>query len=94
MCDVPPNVGFVAISARWGHSLGLKAAAYARGDTNCDGATNPFDIDPFILALTDPGGYAAAFPNCDILNADCNSDGLVNPFDIDPFIACLTSGCP
>jgi len=41
------------------------------GDLNCDGAVNPFDIDPFVLALTSPGGYAAAYPNCNILNADC-----------------------
>ena len=62
------------------------------GDTNCDGAVNPFDIDPFILALTAPAAYQSAFPNCNILSADCNADGLVNPFDIDPFIALLTSG--
>jgi hypothetical protein len=60
------------------------------GDLNCDEVVNPFDIDPFILALTDPAGYQAAFPNCDILTADCNADGLVNAFDIDPFIALLT----
>ena len=30
------------------------------GDLNCDGAVNNGDIDPFVLALTDPGGYAAA----------------------------------
>jgi hypothetical protein len=60
------------------------------GDVNCDGLVNAFDIDPFILALTNPAGYASAFPNCNILNADCNDDGLVNPFDIDPFIDLLT----
>jgi hypothetical protein len=60
------------------------------GDSNCDGAVNAFDIDPFILALVDPVAYQAAFPNCNILNADCSFDGVVNPFDIDPFIARLT----
>jgi hypothetical protein len=69
-----------------------RAFARSPGDLNCDGLVNAFDIDPFILALTDPAGYATRFPNCDILNADCNSDGLVNAFDIDPFIALLTGG--
>jgi plastocyanin len=64
------------------------------GDLNCDGLVNSFDIDSFVLALTDPTGYAAAFPDCNILNADCNCDGLVNSFDIDPFVLCLTVGCP
>jgi aminopeptidase N len=66
----------------------------APGDLNCDGAVNAFDIDPFVLALTDPAGYAAAYPNCDILNADTDCDGAVNAFEIDPFVLCLTVGCP
>ncbi|MGE0481467.1 MAG: hypothetical protein AB7Q17_13445 [Phycisphaerae bacterium] len=66
------------------------APAFALGDMNCDGAVNNFDIDPFVLALTDPAGYAAAFPSCDINNADANNDGSVNNFDIDPFVALLT----
>jgi formylglycine-generating enzyme len=68
------------------------------GDLNCDGLVNTFDIDPFVLALTDPAGYAAAYPSCNILNADVNCDGSVNTFDIDPFVLCLTGGgcapCP
>jgi hypothetical protein len=68
---------------------------YQLGDVNCDGAVNGYDIDPFVLALTDPEGYAAAYPGCDILNADCNGDGAINGYDIDPFVACLTGGgCP
>ena len=60
------------------------------GDTNCDGVVNTFDIDPFVLALTDPVAYGAAQPTCNILNADCNQDGEVNTFDIDPFVLLLT----
>ena len=56
------------------------------GDLNCDGVLNAFDIDPFVLALTDPAGYAAAWPNCDRMLADINGDGVVNAFDIDPFV--------
>ncbi|MBL8881031.1 MAG: hypothetical protein JNG88_18095 [Phycisphaerales bacterium] len=62
------------------------------GDLNCDGEVNNFDIDPFVLALTDPDAYAAAFPDCDASAADINDDGVVNNFDIDPFVALLTGG--
>ena len=64
----------------------------ATGDANCDGQVNSFDIDPFVLTLTDPVGYAAAYPDCDILTADINGDGSVNSFDIDPFVLLLTGG--
>jgi len=59
------------------------------GDLNCDGAVNVFDIDPFVLALTDQAAYGAQFPYCDYMLADCNGDGSVNVFDIDPFVALL-----
>jgi hypothetical protein len=62
----------------------------AAGDVNCDGLVNGYDIDPFVLALTDPAGYAAAFPTCDMRTADLNYDGAVNGYDIDPFVAVLT----
>ena len=62
------------------------------GDLNCDGLVNSFDIDPFVLALTDSDAYAAAYPECDYMLADCNDDGLVNSFDIDAFVALLTGG--
>jgi hypothetical protein len=66
-----------------------------RGDCNCDGLVNNFDIDPFVLAISDPAAYALAYPNCDIMSADVNVDGLVNNFDIDPFVDCISSGgCP
>jgi hypothetical protein len=64
-----------------------------RGDANCDGAVNSFDIDPFVLALTDPDAWVALYPNCDLLCVcDANEDGAVNSFDIDPFVALLTGG--
>lgn len=65
------------------------------GDVNCDGLVNNFDIDAFVLALSDPQAYAEAFPLCDIAAADINGDGLVNNFDIDPFVQCIADGgCP
>ncbi len=62
-----------------------------RGDLNCDGAIDVFDIDPFVLALTDPASYAASHAPCSVSNADVNADGVVDAFDIDAFVALLTS---
>ncbi len=62
------------------------------GDMNCDGAVDLLDVDPFILAISDPAGYGAAYPDCDINQADCNQDGVVNLLDVDPFIAILGGG--
>jgi hypothetical protein len=67
---------------------------FTSGDTNCDGQVNFFDIDPFLMALFNPSGYAAAYPACSLLTADCNGDANVNFFDIDPFLDCLFNGCP
>ncbi|MBK8913789.1 MAG: hypothetical protein IPM64_04160 [Phycisphaerales bacterium] len=65
-----------------------------RGDMNCDGVFNNFDIDPFVLAVVDPVGYAIAYPGCDPLHGDLDDSGALNNFDIDPFVTCLVSGCP
>ncbi len=62
------------------------------GDVNCDGFVDFFDLDPFVLAITDPAGYEAAYPDCDIMLADCNEDGVVDFFDIDSFIGLVTGG--
>lgn len=62
---------------------------YELGDVNCDHATDVFDIDAFVLAITNPSGYAAAYPDCDHDLADCNGDESVDVFDIDAFVALL-----
>lgn len=67
----------------------LKTRAATPGDLNCDGVVNNFDIDPFVLALTNADAYAAAYPDCDMRAADVNADGVVNNFDIDSFVALL-----
>jgi hypothetical protein len=59
------------------------------GDANGDGRVDNFDIDAFVLALSDPVAYWAACPDCNRANADINEDGLVNNFDIDPFVELL-----
>lgn len=71
-----------------------------RGDTNCDGLVNNFDISCFVLALsTNESEWARSCDNvqqCDYLCAnDINGDGLVNNFDIDAFVQLLAEGvCP
>jgi hypothetical protein len=73
-----------------GEIRGQILPARERGDLNCDGLLNAFDIDPFVLALTNPEAYSQDFPECDVNLADCNGDGAVNAFDIDLFVAILT----
>ncbi|MEW6198715.1 MAG: immunoglobulin domain-containing protein [Planctomycetota bacterium] len=60
------------------------------GDMNCDGAEDFGNINPFVLALSNPAGYTQQFPNCRLLQGDCNGDGLVDFGDINPFVRILT----
>ena len=62
------------------------------GDLNCDGAVDFADINPFVLALSDPAGYEAAYPGCELVLADTNGDGSVSFADINPFVALLSGG--
>lgn len=59
------------------------------GDVNCDGTLNGFDIEPFVIALSDVDLYTVLYPTCDRTLADINEDGSVNGFDIDPFVEAL-----
>ncbi len=65
----------------------FQVAFCALGDMNCDGAVTFDDINPFVLALSDPAAYAATYPNCNVLNGDCDSDGDVDFDDINCFVA-------
>ena len=77
---------------------GMAHAQGMRGDLNCDGTVNLFDIDPFVLVLTGaPPNYPeyyAQYPACDHLLADTDCDDTANTFDIDSFVECLAVGCP
>ncbi len=65
------------------------------GDMDCDGGVGFSDINPFVLALTDPAAYAQTYPTCDILNGDIDADGTVGFSDINPFVQCIINGgCP
>jgi len=61
------------------------------GDMNCDGQVGFADINPFILAITDPIIWQATYEGCPLANGDINNDGVFNFGDINPFIALLTS---
>lgn len=60
------------------------------GDLNCDGAATVADIGAFVLALTDPAGFAKQFPGCTLLNGDFNGDSALTVSDIGLFVALLT----
>ncbi len=64
-------------------------AAVVLGDLNCDGIVDFDDINPFVLALSNPAAYQAAYPDCNILNGDCDNDGDVDFDDINAFVALL-----
>ncbi len=68
------------------------APGVGTGDLNCDGVIDFGDINPFVMLLSDPAGYQAAFPNCCVQNGDCNLDGVVDFGDINPFVALLSGG--
>lgn len=61
------------------------------GDLNCDGVTDFGDINPFVLALSNPPMYGQEFPGCPLVNRDINQDGRFDFGDINPFVALLTT---
>ena len=65
---------------------------FGPGDANCDGTVDGFDIQPFVLALTNPAQYESDYPSCSLEQADCNYSGGVDGFDIQPFVELLTGG--
>jgi len=72
---------------------GGPCAGFTLGDANADGIVNAFDIDAFVLALTNPSGYIAQYgQQAYLCQCDISGDGAVNAFDIDPFVQLLTGG--
>ncbi len=64
------------------------------GDLNCVGRLDFDDVEPFVLALADRAGYAAAHPGCDARNADCDCSGTVALEDVDAFLVRLMATPP
>lgn len=73
-------------------------AGYCRGDSNCSGSLNAFDIDPFVAAVNGRAAWEAFFapnePPCPYGVNDINGDCLVNDDDVDPFVARLLQAPP
>ncbi|MBL8880759.1 MAG: hypothetical protein JNG88_16720 [Phycisphaerales bacterium] len=62
---------------------------------NYDQRVDNFDIDPFVLALTNPEAYASQYgipADVGRIIGDVNFDGALNNFDIDPFVSLLIGG--
>ena len=56
----------------------LLPAPTVMGDLNCDGVVDFGDINPFVLALTNPACVQRRrIPDCNIMNGDINGDGSV-----------------
>lgn len=69
-----------------GSPVRLKAyGPSGQGDMNCDGTINGFDIEPFVVAITDPDAFAHRWPDCEVTRADVNADGSSNAGDIEVF---------
>ncbi|MEW6200281.1 MAG: endonuclease/exonuclease/phosphatase family protein [Planctomycetota bacterium] len=69
----------------------LPPPTWPKGDLNCDGRVDFGDINPFVLALSNPAGYQVLYPGCPLLNGDINSDGRFDFGDINPFVALLAN---
>ena len=58
-------------------------------DDLVSGAIDAGDIEPFLVALFQPGNYSALYPDCNINTADINQDGSIDALDIEPFLDLL-----
>jgi carboxypeptidase D len=92
-CKVRVQAYYGGGYGNWDESNGtftvVQGPTYPRGDMNCDSQVDFKDINPFVLALSDPAAYHTAFPDCLIQNGDINQDGQVDFRDINPFVALL-----
>ncbi len=61
-----------------------------RGDVDPNCRVNFSDINPFVLALSDPAAFRVQFPRVNPdYSADLNGDGRADFGDINPFVALL-----
>ena len=73
--------------------LHVSCAQGILGDMNGDGEFNNLDINPFVLAITDPASFAAQYPDVNVITvADFNGDGSFDNLDITAFVGALTGG--
>jgi hypothetical protein len=64
-------------------------APIVTGDLNCDGHLDGRDIQPFVLAVTNPSQYQSQYPSCNILNGDLNGSGTATVADVPLFVQLL-----
>ena len=92
-CTEMTQAACLAASGKYrgdGSSCATPRICACPGDSNCDGTISYADINPFVLALSNPS-TCCYFENCDV-----NGDGLISYGDINPFVVALgTPGpCP
>ncbi len=68
------------------------AYAFLVGDMDRNGKIDTDDINPFVLALTDPNSYVALYGLDPNDTGDCDGDGVLTVDDIQPFVGLLTGG--
>ncbi|MBK8913878.1 MAG: hypothetical protein IPM64_04610 [Phycisphaerales bacterium] len=94
-CNRPPVNGSATLGLFKPHTqqtvpMAVRVPGMIKGDVNCDGVLNNFDIDPFVLALVNRPAYLALYPSCPLEHGDINNDTRFDNFDIDPFVALIT----
>ncbi|MDX2199375.1 MAG: hypothetical protein SF069_10450 [Phycisphaerae bacterium] len=82
---------FSRVDGQISHYFAILRPTCVSGDLNCDAFVTIGDVGGFVLALTEPEGYDALYPDCDRSLADANEDGAVDSNDISAFVALLVS---
>ena len=100
---VPPDVlydldGYRRVTDGDGDSVAVvdmgafERPAIVRGDLNCDGVVDVYDIDAFVCRLCHPERYLVEYAGCIAENGDVNGDGVVDFADINPFVDLIVGG--
>ncbi len=90
--DILIGGGIVGVEDAASTAWARLGCPFGLGDLNCDGRADFDDISPFVLAITGPAAYDAAFPTCQLVNGDFDGDALVLFDDIDAFVARIAGG--
>lgn len=61
-------------------------ASHRKGDLNCDGWVDQFDVEALVLALLDANQYMANYPGCPLSQADVDGNTFSDGRDIEEFV--------